>query len=185
MPKDQNGRSISVAAAMEQWGPVAFQALVSTARTYNGYITYKDLTVLVQEATHITYGALVQNWVGNILGYVLDRAVREGLPPLTSLCVSAEGTVGKGYAEVLRAYGRSIPDGVEHLDDHAAVDRLECYRYYGADLPPGGGEPTLTPKAKAAREWKRARAREAEPPKFCPECFLTLPMTGRCDGCEG
>lgn len=184
MPDDKSGKKISVADAMESWGPVAFEALVDTAKMYNAYITYKDLTDLVQATTGITYGALVPNWVGNVLAYVLNRARREGLPPLTSLCVSAEGTVGPGYAEVLRAYGRPLPHGNDGLDDQAAIDRLACYRYYGAELPPGGGEPTLTPKAKAARDWKKAVAKEAGPPKVCPTHFVTLPVTGICDDCE-
>jgi hypothetical protein len=184
MPKDEDGNYVSVANAMQKWGPVAFEALADSAKTYNGYVTYKGLTDMVQDVTGITYGALVANWVGNVLAYVLDRAQREGLPPLTSLCVSAEGTVGKGYAEVMRAYGKSAPDGVNGLDDQAAIDRLECYHYFGAELPAGGGEPTLTPKAKAAREWKRASAKEDLPPKVCPKHFVTLPATGKCDECE-
>lgn len=147
MPNDAEGRYLSVAEAMKEWGPVAFDALVDVAKTYNAYITYKDLTDLVQEVTGITYGALVSNWSGNLLSYVLHRAVRESLPPLTSLCVSAEGTVGKGYAEVLQAYGKPVPNDLDSLNDEAAMHRLECYRFFGADLPPGGGVPSLTPKA--------------------------------------
>lgn len=184
MPDDKYGKKLSVAEAMEEWGPVAFDTLLDTAKSYNGYVTYKGLTDLVQDATGITYGALVPNWVGQVLAYVLDRAREEGLPPLTSLCVSAEGTVGPGYAEVLRAYGKPVPQTNDGLDDEAAIGRLECYRFYGAELPPGGGAATLTPKAKAARAWKKATAKEAEPPKLCPTHFVALPVTGICDDCE-
>lgn len=184
MPNDAEGRYLSVAEAMKEWGPVAFDALVDVAKTYNAYITYKGLTDLVQEVTGITYGALVSNWSGNLLSYVLHRAVREGLPPLTSLCVSAEGTVGKGYAEVLQTYGTPVPNDLDTLNDEAAMHRLECYRYFGANLPRSGGAPTLTPKARAARAWKKAQSREAVAAKLCPKHFVTLPATGRCDACE-
>jgi hypothetical protein len=121
----------------------------------------------------------------------------------STMCVTAEGTVGNGYRAVIAAeksqdtdesHDDDAPAGdegvdegsesFEQLDDHAARTRLDCYRYFGASLPPGGGEPTLTPQAKAARDWKRAQAKLAEPPKVCPIHYVTLPVTGVCDLCE-
>ena len=39
------------------------------------------------------------------------------------------------------------------LDMHAAEERLRCYQSFGADLPPGGGRPALTPQIAARRAW--------------------------------
>ena len=35
---------------------------------------------------------------------------------------------------------------------HAAVERLACYRYFGAQLPPDGGKQRLTPQVAAKRQ---------------------------------
>jgi len=109
--------------------------------------------------------------------------VEEHVPQLSALCVKEDGTVGEGYRHAASVGRETDAVGLDELDDHAAKMRLECYRYYGAELPLGGGEPTLTPRAKAARDWKKAQAKMAEPPKVCPTCFTVLPMTGICDNC--
>jgi hypothetical protein len=77
-----------------------------------------------------------------------------------------------------------LTNDLDELDDLAAVARVECYRFYGAEPPPGGGEPALTPRAKAARDAKKATAKAAEPAKVCPVHFITLPASGICDECE-
>jgi hypothetical protein len=125
--------------------------------------------------------------VGKLLGPIVWRCKDEGLPPLTSLVVHADDhSVGEGYDENFRATGLPVPEGpdkIAKLDDHAAAGRLECYRYFGAELPEGGGVPTLTPKIKAAREQRRRK----EPPKrgpVCPVHFIELPLSGRCERCE-
>jgi hypothetical protein len=70
---------------------------------------------------------------------------------------------------------------------HAAVERLRCYRHFGAVLPPGGGEPALTPPVAALRARAADRARRARyaasGPARCPTCNLVLPVTGSCDTC--
>jgi hypothetical protein len=143
----------------------------------------KELAQVVKDATGIRYDAQLY-WLGKLLGPLVARCAEEGLPPLTALVVHAEGTVGAGYREVLEVAGEPVPDDLEALDDHAAVARLECYEFFDAELPPDGGRPTLTPRVKASREYKRAQAKLEEPPKLCPTCFTVLPMTVRCDHCE-
>jgi len=169
---------------MKHWQPVTFDVLVNTAKTYNDHVTYGQLTEAVQGTTGITYKALVQNWVGGLLAPVFRRCMAEGLPPLTSLCVNADGTVGKGYREVIERTGRTVPATLDELDDIAASDRLECYRFFGATLPPGGGEATLTPGVREARA-RKAKAEQLERPvALCPIHNIALPATGRCDMCD-
>lgn len=189
-------------AAYDVWEPLAVSLLIETAHVYNGYVTYKQLSQYVQRQSGITHNALISNWIGELLGRVIEYCRANNTPHLSSLCVTSEGTVGDGYRAVIEAErldrasnnhaesasrGHAIAEGGEtydQLDDHAANTRLECYRYFGAALPPGGGKPTLTPQAQASREWKRAKAREAAPPKLCKVHNMTLPATGICDECS-
>lgn len=99
--------------------------------------------------------------------------------------------MGEGYRYAIvaekSARGEDDPtsgdETIEELDDHAARTRLECYRYFGADIPPGGREPTLTPKVKKTRELKKAKARAEAPPKVCAVHNLVLPVSGVCCEC--
>ncbi len=156
MPYDKDGEYMSLDAAIKAFLPVAFDELVRTAKVYNAVITYKELAQKVKEATGIRYDAQLY-WLGKLLGPLVARCAREGLPPLTSLVVHADGTVGSGYREVLEVAGEQVPDNLDLLDDHAAAARLECYKFFGADLPPGGGVPTLTPQARALVTTSRLR----------------------------
>lgn len=94
-----------------------------------------------------------------------------------------DGTVGEGYRHAAFVAGESVDIDLDQLDGHAAKTRFECYRYFGAELSPGGGAPTLTPRAKASRDYKKAQAKLNEPPEVCPTCFTVLPVTGICDNC--
>jgi hypothetical protein len=176
--------------ALDAWEQPAIALLEGAARRYNGFVTYGQLGEHVRAVSGINHDGLLPNWIGEVLGRVIDHCIREGLPILSSLCVTAEGTVGDGYRAAIdaeRRTGRTDVDGVEtldHLDDHAARARLECYRFYGADLPRDGGVPTLTPQVAAARKLKRQKAKREEPAKLCPRCFVALPATGQCDECS-
>ncbi|MCX2716096.1 hypothetical protein [Mycolicibacterium sp. J2] len=156
-------------------------------------MTYKELSLYVQDRTGITHKGLITNWIGELLGRVIDYCLENETPHLSSLCVTSEGTVGNGYRAVIQAErmwkqgatgDEAVEETLDELDDHAAKTRLDCYRFFGAELPPGGGEPTLTPQAKAARDWKRGQAKKEAPPKFCPHHpWLALPTSGVCDDC--
>jgi hypothetical protein len=169
--------------ALDAWEPYALALLINTAKKYNGFVTYKQLADTVQGQSDIRHDGLLTNWIGNLLGRVISHCVKEQVPQLSALCVKEDGTVGDGYRHVLLTRGELDGLGLDQLDDHAAKTRLECYRYFGAELPPGGGEPTLTPRAKAARDYKKAQAKPDEPPKVCPTCFTVLPVTGIRDNC--
>ncbi|BBX48044.1 hypothetical protein GCM10009641_09120 [Mycobacterium cookii] len=184
MPYDKDGSFVSMNDALDAWEPQAVSLLLDTAKKYNGFVTYKQLAEAVQQQSEIRHDGLLTNWIGSVLGRVVDHCVKEEIPPLSSLCVKEDGTVGDGYRHVLLARGEVVDMEYDQLDDHAAKMRLECYRHFGAYLPAGGGVPTLTPKAKAANDYKKAQAKLDEPPKLCPTCYTVLPMTGKCDNCE-
>lgn len=100
--------------------------------------------------------------------------------PLSALCVHSDGMVGVGYSQaIMDNYGGPLPTD---LDMHAAEERLRCYQSFGADLPPGGGKPALTPQVAARRTWLARQAGNDTPDQpCCPTCNLTLPISGTCD----
>jgi hypothetical protein len=193
LPNGKQGDYVEMSDAYDAWEPFAIALLTDAARHYNSFVTYKQLAEFVQDETGIIHKGLITNWIGELLGRVIAHCVEKDTPHLSSLCVTSEGTVGNGYravlqAEQLREGGADDSDEhegtLDQLDDHAARTRLDCYRHFGAELPPGGGEPTLTPQAKASRDFKRAQAKRDAPPKLCPVHHTQLPKTGICDDCS-
>lgn len=172
------GSGVSRAA----WAEAARDVLLDTAQRYHAVVTYKELADEVQNRTGIRTTQLMHYWIGDVLGRVAAECSVRGEPLLSSLCVDAQGSVGDGYAvAVLDTSGETPGDP----DDHAAHERLACYRYFGAaDLPSDGGRPALTPKLSAARE-RSHKARHAQRPAAkCPTCNLELPASGNCDYCH-
>jgi len=149
-------REVSVAGsqnARDAWAEAAREVLLQTARRYHAVLTYKELANEVQLRTGITTRQLIQHWIGDVLGRVSAECSRRGEPLLSSLCVNTAGSVGPGYAVAVQAASGEVPGD---LDDHAAHERLACYRHFRAvGLPPDGGVPALTPQLAASR----ARAR--------------------------
>lgn len=190
MPYSKSGKYMSLAQAMTHWHPYAYEKLQEVAKTYNAYITYKDLGDHVMEVTGITYKATYR-WVGKLLGPIVHHCIEDGYPPLTALVVHQDDqSVGEGYDENFRALGIPVPPKSDMaaklaiLDKHAADARYQCYKRFGAELPPGGGEPTLTPKLRAARDAKMAKLKAEQRGPACPIHFQELPANGRCDQCE-
>lgn len=107
------------------------------------------------------------------------RAADAGEPPLTSLCVHQDGTIGDGYLRAPRAIADTPDADVEEL---AAEHRLLCYQRYATDLPADGGSPTLTTQVAQARS-KRARSEPARP-ATCPAHYVELSATGVCSDCD-
>ena len=200
--REPGGEPTSRTIAFEAWALAAREILTETAQTYHATISDTDLAEAVQARTNIRTSQ--RNWLGTVLLPVIHLCHREGEPPLTSLVLqSRDGMVGDGYDEVLRVEElRPItePDKREH---HAAVSRLECYRWAGS-APADGGEPRLpTPTAARRRPSTRATSTRAtstgtatkkpattkrvamsdRPIAVCPTCFMALPATGICDDC--
>jgi len=194
--------TIGPEAARDTWALAARHALENTARDYHAVITAAELGEFVQQRSRIRTKQAYRYWIGDVLYRVAHDCVRRREPVLGALCVNANGTMGDWYADTLL---HLRDEQIDDREQHAAEERLECYRYHGADLPPGGGEPALPPRpeppARAARapratgSTRPPRApRAAKPapapkkveaaPKVCPTCFMALPASGQCDFCD-
>jgi hypothetical protein len=174
-----DGARVQFADALAAWVPFAYDELLASARKYNAYITYLELSERVQELSGIRTRMLLTNWIGKLLEQVAVRAKANGEPPLTSLCVHQDGTIGPGYA---RAPKSVVDTPGQDIEYYAAQHRLLCYQKYAADLPIDGGHPALT-KAEAQRRARKA-AQEPVHRALCPVHFTELPTSGRCDYCE-
>lgn len=174
-----DGARVQFRDAIAAWVPFAYDELLATAHTYNAYVNYLELGERVQELSGIRTRMLLTNWIGQMLEQVAVRAKVNGEPPLTSLCVRQNGTIGEGYARA----PKSVVDATgEDIEYYAAQHRLLCYRRYATDLPTDGGEPTLT-KAESQRRSRKA-AQEPTSRALCSVHFTELPTSGRCDFCE-
>jgi hypothetical protein len=169
-------------AARSAWAEAARAVLFEAAGQYHSVVTYKELANQVMYRTGIRTRQLMHYWIGDVLGRVSAESSRRGEPLLSSLCVNAEGSVGDGYAIAVQAATGEAPGD---LDDHAAHERLACYRHFNAaGLPPGGGVAALTPKLQASRDRVRRAKMITKPARQCPTCHMTLPATGVCDFCD-
>jgi len=167
-------------AAYAAWAESARGVLLDPAGTYGATITTKQLSALVQDRTHIRTRQLTHYWIGDVLGRVARDCAERQEPNLSALCVNADGGVGDGYGQVVEELtGAKVGDP----DDHAAGERLECYRHFGAEMPSDGGRPQLTDRLAAARTRSRKAAKDAKPADVCPACNMALPATGVCDNC--
>ena len=143
-----DGTNVAHSDALKLWASVAYEKLKEVAHGYNDRISYKDLALHVQDATGVETNQLIMNWIGPVLEIVEQRAVYAEEPPLTSLCVHADGSIGDGYKRAPKFAPKSATSDV---DDIAAEHRLLCYQRYATDRPKDGGRPTLTPQIAIGR----------------------------------
>lgn len=174
----EDGSRVSRADALQEWVPIALNELIDTARRYDGLVTYKELALRVQEVSGIRTRVLITNWIGKLLEEVAVLAKQNGEPPLTSLCVHQDGTIGEGYVRAPKSVADAPGSDIEF---YAAEHRLLCYRKYATDLPPDGGTPNLTPAERERRS--RGTTTPAAPTPTCPNCFVILPAAGACGNC--
>lgn len=173
-----DGTPVEWHEAVATWAAEARPVLQRAAGQYNAFFTYQQLAEAVQEDTGIETGVPFRHWIGSVLGSVAeDQRVDE--PILTSPVVRADGSVGEGYSIPVKAREGVIP---EDLDRHAANERLACYRFFGAELPPNGGTRTLTPAVAQRR--RNRRPKEQRPTGICPTCGIGVPASGVCDFCD-
>lgn len=144
----RNGTEVDHSDALLQWASVAYAKLREVARTYNEVIDYTTLSQLVQAETGLATDMLVPHWIGKVLEIAAKRSSDAQEPPLTSLCVHADGTIGPGYEDAPK-YDQASSEA--DIELRAAEDRLLCYRRYATDLPPDGGTATLTPEVALKR----------------------------------
>jgi hypothetical protein len=205
IPESRDASEVGSEVARAAWAEAARPVLLAAAGRYRATVSYKQLATAVQEATGITTTQLMHQWIGDVLGRVTDECQSRGEPLLSSLCVSAQGSVGEGYADAVeRAHGTRPTDP----DGHAAEERLSCYRHWEATgLPRDGGTPLRTahfkpvrkasarkptprvagtPRSAARKPSKAATVKPAEPKPIplCPTCFTQVPASGVCDYCD-
>lgn len=188
------------------WALAARMRLEEVAADYHATISYGDLADWVQERSRIRTRQQPRHWLGDVLYRTMQENQERREPFLASLCVDLSGRVGSGYVgrvHYLRG-GVEPPDA----DVHAATERLECYRWFGAMLPDGGGVPGPPPREASTRRTqppssarsgagaRRTRAtttptatrprvaRSDVMPKICDRCFMALPASGECDTCD-
>jgi hypothetical protein len=174
--REDDEAPVELADATAVWAPAAYAVLRDTATRYRATTTYKELGEAVQRETGIRTRTTLAKWIAPVLADVARECLDHKEPLLISLCVTADGSAAAGYGEAVQERDGEEP---KDLDVHAAAERLNCYRFYGAEMPADGGSPVLT-KQVAAK--KRAAAQDRKRPT-CPTCFLELPANGVCDYC--
>lgn len=181
-----DGTAVWFSDALAAWVPLAFDQLLATAGRYQAIVTYDELSEGVQQASGIRTSVPPANWIGKLLEAVAVLAKAQGEPPLTSLCVRADGTVGSSYARMPNSLDDE-PGG--NVQRYAARHRLLCYQKYASDLPPSDGPvapatvKTRTASPRTARAAKAVVPERVRPPT-CPVHFTELPMSGRCGECD-
>ena len=153
MASRSDGTEVPHGEALAQWASVAYGALKNAAHSYNQVIGYAELSQIVQAETDLWTRMLVPNWIGSVLEIAAQQAADAEEPPLTSLCLHADGTIGDGYERAPK-YGQAST--AADIELRAAEDRLLCYQRFAADLPSDGGTPTLTPEVELQRRKSNA-----------------------------
>jgi hypothetical protein len=190
-----NATTVGQEHARATWALAARERLIETAGVYHATIAAKELADFVQRRSLIKTTQLHTHWLGDVLGRVSEECARRGEPFLASLCVDARGRVGAGYVTSVEQLRGPITGDPE---EHAAHERLDCYRRFGATLPEGGGEPAYAPVRTAAeaaaprtRSPRATRAKapakpvvEEKPLVVCPVHFTVVPANGVCDMCD-
>lgn len=173
--------TLTVDETRDRWAVEAREMLIDTARHYQSVTTHKELAEHVQRTSGLTATQMTHLWIGDVLGRVAADSASRAEPLLSSLCVNAQGSVGDAYAVAVKAVTGDSP---EDPDDHAAQQRLECHRHFGADLPAGGAFAVLTPRLAMTRDRARKNRIEAQPVALCPVHHIALPASGVCDFCD-
>ncbi len=204
-PEPRDAAQVGSSVAATAWAEAARPVLLQAAGRYRAVVRWKELATAVQENTGITTSRPVTTWVGGVLARVADECQSRGEPLLSALCVSVQGSVGEGYADAVE---HARGDRPTDPDEHAAAERLSCYRHWEATgLPRDGGTPLrtahfkpvrkagasrpaargTTPRKKAPRKASSTAAAPAPEPKpvpLCPRCFTQVPASGVCDYCD-
>lgn len=183
-------------AAGSAWASAARDVLLQAAHRYRAVVDEDDLATQVMYRTGVRTEDAADHWLTDVLTRVTADSDRRGEPLLAALCVDVHGRVGDRYAAAVTAATGAAPAPVE---EHAAQQRLACYRHFHATgLPTDGGSVarsprTSSPRAAAPRgratkpatpRASRAATATVRPTLTCPTCFMALPATGICDTCD-
>ena len=155
--------------ARQEWAAAARPVLEAVAGRYNATISYVELADAVQERAGITTEQQVRHWIAPVLQIVSQGCEERSEPLLAALAIRADGNVGPGYATAVGTVRGEKPEDPEM---HAAIERLECYRAHGAELPADGGRPVLTP----VEHERRQRAPPSGPARSSPPARPARPV---------
>lgn len=177
-------------AAGAAWAQAARDVLLQAAHRYAAVVTDHDLATQVMYRTGIRTDLPADDWLGDVLARVAADCALRGEPLLPSLCVSGDGGAAAAYAAAVDTATGAPPP---HPGEHAAQQRLACYRHFrAAGLPADGGtvrpasrprSSARAPKAPRATRPTTARPSPPRPTPTCPTCHMALPATGECDTC--
>lgn len=170
--------------AEEVWTAETQRILVRVAGNYQALIGHGELAAEVQETTGVRTRVQPRTWITRVLAQVAVGNHDRSEPALTALVVhKTDGMVGPSYDEVLRLAGKPVIEDPVEREKHAAVARLDCYKWAGAKVPDDGGRPALSPRLDALQTRQRKQRKQNEVPNICPHCFMAIPPTGVCDNC--
>jgi hypothetical protein len=202
-----NAATVGTDHAHATWALAARERLVEAAQTYRGIVSVAELADFVQRRSVIRSTASSTSWLGDVLGRVAAGCADRGEPLLSALCVDGRGRVPASYATAVRVLRGEVLSDAADADAHAARERLACHVHFGAELPEGGGEPTVfvsqaaprertpraprsprSPSGPTATRTRTATPKAAPPPpkplEVCPIHFTVLTPAGVCDYCE-
>lgn len=191
--REDGGTPVPFGDALKVWAPLGYDRLLAVAEHYNGVITYKELAEHVQAASGIRTRTPAASLVTKLLELCAIQAAHQGEPPLTSLCLRQDGSIGESYWLTPLADDVPVPTitADSDVDMHAAEHRLLCYRRHATDLPEHGGVPSIPEKVELRRERTarkadrdRITARAEATRAVCPSCFTELPASGVCWQCD-
>ncbi len=168
-------------ASRDAWAVAAKLLLEETASGYQAVLTHKELAALVQDRAGVRTRQQPHYWIEDVLVRVTAECARLDEPLVSALAVNTEGSVGERYGVAVGEATGTVP---ADPDDHAAHQRLACYRRFdAAGLPADGGYAELTPRQAGIRDRARkVRLQERVVPQ-CPNCHMQLPATMECDYC--
>ena len=190
---------ITLDQALRDWVPFAYTLLKETAGRYNALITRDALATKVQELSGVSTDEPQRAWLNQVLTLCAAKAAADAEPPLASLCIRSDGSIGAAYAKmplapaavgVEQATKTTLADLGNDVDLYAAEHRLLCYRTFAknvpadavATLPPNLAERRGRAANRAERQKEAARAEAPRP--LCMGCFTELPATGVCSRCD-
>ena len=154
-PKPRDASEVGTDAAHAAWADAARLVLLEAAGRYRALVSYKQLATAAQGSSGITTTQPMHEWLGDVLARVTSECHSREEPLLSALCVNVQGSVGEVYADAVEdARGERPADP----DDHAANERLSCYRHWEATgLPGDGGTPLRTAHFKTVRKAAAAK----------------------------
>jgi hypothetical protein len=139
-----NAATVGPDHARATWALAARELLVETAKRYHAVVRTQDLAEFVQRRSLLRTSQQPQHWMGDVLSRITAECAHRREPFLSALCVDGHGRVGVAYRHAVEQHRGAV---YGDLDVQAAEERLECYRHFGATLPPGGGVPAMPPQA--------------------------------------